>query len=592
MASDVNQDSASTAIDRAVPARAGLRRSLTAYWTVFVIFLGYVWARWAYRFRSARTAERLMRARHQKNARRIHRTVTRLQGLFIKVGQLISIMTNFLPEAFRRELETLQDRVPPHPYRDMERRIAEEFEGRRPHELFASFTQEPLAAASIGQVHRAKLADGTQVAVKIQYPEIERIVHTDLQTLYRIFIFLERFLPEHGLSTIYAEIRSMVLAELDFAKEAQNLEEIAGNFAGRQGVCFPRVLPDYSTRRVLTTTFEKGAKVSDLAAHEKSGISKTALAQHIIRAYCEQIFEHGLYHADPHPGNILVRLKSTAETAETETETSAEMESAVEVVFLDFGAVARISPAMRRGIAELVQGGIAHDTQAVLRALDQMGFISKSANPAIYEKIVDYFHQRFHEEIHVESLSFKDIKIDPKKGLENLADLKRMNISLRDLTQQFHVPKEWILLERTLLLLMGICTELDPNLNPMEVISPYLKNFVLGDKDPAAFVMDAAKELLLSTVALPGEIRRLLSQIESGRFEVQISNLEAHTETLYRLGHQCIYAGLAVAAGTLSVALYDRGFLPGSLWSAGAAGGLLVLLMGSLWRGRRKRRRG
>jgi predicted unusual protein kinase regulating ubiquinone biosynthesis (AarF/ABC1/UbiB family) len=549
---------------------------LRAYWIAVSILLGYVWAQWAYRFRRRSVARKLMTRRHRRNARRIHKAVTGLQGLFIKVGQLISIMTNFLPEEFRQELETLQDRVPPHPYTDIEARIREEFEGKRPDELFRSFDRDAIAAASIGQVHAAVLEDGTRVAVKVQYPDIERVVRRDLRTLRRIFGLLEVFLPDHGLENVYSEIRAMVMAELDFEQEARNIEQIADSFTDREGVAFPEVVPDFTTRSVLTTTFQQGVKSSDKIGLDAAGISKTELAKLIIKAYCQQIFEDGLYHADPHPGNLLARLDESGE--------------GLEVVFLDFGAVGRVSPAMRRGIAELVQGGIAHDTQAVLRALDSMGFIAKSADPKIYQQIVEFFHQRFHEEIRVESLSFKDIKIDPKKGLESLADLRRMDISLRDLSLQFHVPKEWILLERTLLLLMGLCTELDPDLNPMEVITPYLESFVLGDKDPATFVMDAAKELLLSAVALPGEVRRLLTRLEQGQLEVRFSNLDENVRLLYRLGHQAILAGLAVSAGALAFAFYDRGFERATTWSTGASAALLAWLGLSVFRNRKKRR--
>ena len=156
-------------------------------------------------------------------------------------------------------------------------------------------------------------------------------------------------------------------------------------------------------------------------------------------------------------------------------------------MFIDFGAVAEVSPKMRRGIVDLIQAGIARDTPRVVQAMKEMGFIARGADPAIFDKVIDFIHQKFQEEMQLESFSLKDVKFDPQKSLENLADLRRMDVSIRDLADHFHVPKEWILLERTVLLLMGLCTDLDPTLNPMQVIRPYLEEFVLGkDRDWSA----------------------------------------------------------------------------------------------------------
>jgi hypothetical protein len=202
-----------------------------------------------------------------------------------------------------------------------------------------------------------------------------------------------------------------------------------------------------------------------------AGVDRTALAERILGAYCRMIFEDGVYHADPHPGNLLVRCGPRADGPPT-------------IVFLDFGAVAEVSPKMRSGIIEFLQGAIHRDTGRIVRSMREMGFVARGADERVFDRVVEYFHGRFQEQISLDSLSLKDIKFDPQKGLENLADLRRMDISLRELSENFHIPKEIIVLERTLLLLMGLCTELDPTLNPMTVIRPYLERFVLGE-DPA-----------------------------------------------------------------------------------------------------------
>src|SRR5882724_2186286 len=260
---------------RQTAAMARPSRLLTAYLVTARVTLSYVTLALSRRFRSAESFQRATHEKHQRNARRIEAGIIRLRGLFIKVGQLISIMANFLPDAFREELRGLQDQVPPRPYEDIEARLREEFGGRAPSEVFAEFNAEPVASASIGQVHIARLQTGERVAVKVQYPDIEDIVRTDLRALRRIFGLLRWFMPDYGFDTIYREIREMVLAELDFRLEAAHIDR------------------------------RKAARIC-------------------VEAYCQQIFVDGLYHADPHPGNLL--LQPPAVEGEVPT-----------VVFLDFG---------------------------------------------------------------------------------------------------------------------------------------------------------------------------------------------------------------------------------------------------------------
>ncbi len=560
------------------PAR--LFRFFKAYWVTFRVVCSYLSVRFQSRFRSEDAIARLLSRKHIKNAQRIERAIIELQGLFIKVGQLISIMTNFLPAEFRDELEGLQDHVPPRPYPDIEKRIREEFEGRGPDELFATFEQWPVASASIGQVHVATLHNGQEVAVKVQYPDIEQIVKSDLRTLKRIFGIVGYFVRYQGLEDVYREIRSMIGDELDFRAEAANVGRVAANFVDRKDVSFPTVVEQRSTSRVLTTHFERGIKVSDLSGLERLGIDRGALARKIVESYCQQIFTDGVYHADPHPGNVLARR--------------CEHSGGPCIVFLDFGAVAQISPDMREGIVELLQGALSRDTQRIVRAMKQMGFIARHADDRVFDRVVEYFHERFQEEISLDSFNLKDIKFDPQKGLENLADLRRMDISIRELTESFHVPKEWILLERTLLLLMGLCTQLDPSMNPMTVIRPYLERFVLGDDgDWSTFVVDTTKDLFLTVTSLPGDMRKFMRTAQQGEMSMRVRNLDRSTKVMYRLGHQFLYAvacvtGIAVALVLEGRSEFDRAEY--AWWTTRIAGGLLAWSWWTTRRFVRKRR--
>ena len=211
---------------------------MRAYWTTFLVIGSYLWLGCARGSTPTRGSSTRCGSVHLRNARRIERTIIELQGLFIKVGQLISIMTNFLPEEFRRELEGLQDAVPPRPYPDIEARIREEL-GKPPDELFAQFERSRSRRRRSVRSTSRGCTTARKVAVKVQYPDIEEIVRRDLITLRRIFRIVEWFVPYQGLDELYREIRAIMIEELDYRAEADNTERIAANFEGRTDVALP-----------------------------------------------------------------------------------------------------------------------------------------------------------------------------------------------------------------------------------------------------------------------------------------------------------------------------------------------------------------
>jgi ubiquinone biosynthesis protein len=563
---------------------AGRSRLFVAYFVTAQVALSYFLLAVARRFRRAETIERLTLAKHRKNARRIENAILRLRGLFIKVGQLISIMANFLPDAFREELERLQDQVPARPYRDIEARIREEFGGRGPTEVFAEFSPEPVASASIGQVHRARLASGEWVAVKVQYPDIEEMVRIDLQALRRIFKVLRWFMPDYGFDTIYREISEMVVAELDFKREAAAIEKIAANFAGRKAknVRFPRVVAPCSTARVLTTEWIEGIKAAQLERLDSSNVDRRAAARACVEAYCEQIFVDGLYHADPHPGNLLIQPPPPGTTGPPA------------VVFLDFGAIGTVSEGMRRGMMSFLQGAITRDTMRIVSAMKEMGFISRRADPEVFDRVVQYFHDKLRGQVSVNGFSLKDIRFEADQTLGSLLDLRDMNVSLGELRDAFHIPKEWILLERTLLLLLGVCTTLDPEMNPTEVIEPYLERFLLGEKKQwSEVVVEATREMALAALSLPGDLQRFMDRALRGDLELRVRNLEENARLIYTGAQQLLWGMMSAASAALAVLFEGHGH-PGRAWAAGIASGLFAVFLLFAWlagRPRRSRRR-
>jgi len=545
-------------------------RFIRAYYTTFQVIFSYVWLAAKGRiFGQAYKRERVG-AIHKLNAHRVYVTILELQGLFIKVGQALSIMANFLPEAFRSELEGLQDQVPPRSFDEISARIEIEFE-KKVDVLFEDFQRAPLASASLGQVHEAKLKDGTRVAVKVQHKDIDQIVRLDLMTIRRIMMIVQWFVPVQGLDAYYHQIKGLLQKELDFELEANNIETIAKNFEKDARMIFPVPVRELSTKRVLTTTYVEGKKVADLSGIEAMGVDKKDVATRLVRAYCQMIFIDGFYHADPHPGNILVNKDG-------------------DLILLDFGAVAKLSPQMREGIPEFLEGVIRRDTDRLIKALRKMGFLSRTSDEAVSEKVIEYFHKRFQEEVKLESFNLKDVKIDPQRGFESLFDLRKMNVGLKELSGAFHIPRDWVLLERTIILLYGCCSLLDPELNPMGIIQPYMRDFVLGNRDFTQIAMETLRDMAMSAVTLPEDLRKYLIRATRGELEVRVRGVQEGARTGYSIGRQVIYTAIGIACGVAALQLHFRGEDVLARWLAYGAGGCGGILVLSSIFGRPKRR--
>ena len=548
---------------------AGARRFVRAYFVTFQVVASYLSIRFWGRVLGPEWLARSLARAHVRNARRAERAILELQGLFIKAGQVISVMTSFLPDEFRAGLEGLQDQVPPRPFGQIRARIEEDL-GGPPDRIFAELEVTPIASASIAQVHRARLHDGTPVAVKVQHHDLERLVAADLRTIRRILHIVQAFLPVGGLEAFYNELRQMIEREMDFTEEALAIERIARNFEDDDRVRFPRVHHELSSKHVLTSEFMEGCKIGDVAAIDRMGVDRRELARHVVTTYCQMIFVDGEYHADPHPGNLLVQPDGS-------------------VVFLDFGAVATLSPGMRRGITDFLAGVIKRDTGKIVAALRQMGFIAHSpGSEQVSERVIEHFHRRFQQEVRLESFNLQDIKFDPQLGFEGLMDLSRMDVGLRELTTAFHIPKEWVLLERTVLLLTGVCSMLDPKMNPTEVVRPYLEEFVLGkDRDWTELLLEAAKDTVISYLALPTEISRYLGKAVRGELEVRPRGLRRGFLLLYALGHQLMFTALGITASVGALVFYRDGHGVGALACLGAAGAFTLLALASMLLARR-----
>src|ERR1035437_6402134 len=281
-------------------------RFVNVVWLAAYVYAGYKGVQLWTRFVSDRNKAELYRRQDLRAAQALNRTAIRQEGLLIKACQFIATRADVLPDEWVSTLSGLHDRVPPRPFAMIRQQIEREL--RRPLEaVYAEFDPAPLASASLAQVHRARLHDGRRCAVKVQYPGIDGIVRADLRSMTIVLRWLAMVEGDFDYRILMREALKYIPMELDFDHEADNSETMRRNFAADSDVMVPEVYREFTTRRVLTMELAEAIKVTDVDALERAGISKHAVAQKLIEIFCDQVLRDGFFHADPHPGNILVQ---------------------------------------------------------------------------------------------------------------------------------------------------------------------------------------------------------------------------------------------------------------------------------------------
>lgn len=549
---------------------SGPRRVRKAYWTAAVVIFSYLWLNLKSKIFGETYYEKRILALHVRNAERVKTAILELNGLFIKIGQVLSILSNFLPEAFQKPLEELQDKIPPRPFDQVRERIEREL-GQPPEALFARFDETPLAAASIGQAHRARLHDGTEVVVKVQHADIEEIARIDLEIMRRLTVFISFFFHIKGMNYMYTQVRRMIEEELDFASEARYMTQIGANLKTEERIFVPEVHPSFSTGRVLTTTFYEGIKISELEQLKAWQLDRRDLASRLLRAYCKMLFHDGLYHADPHPGNILVQQDGG-------------------IVLLDFGATGQLSPAMRDGIPQLIEAAVKKDTPGMVDAFRAMGFIAEGREAGLMaEQMIAAMQDFLENEVQLEGLNFKDIKIKP---FDNSLFRLVQEIGFSGISGAVQVPKDWVLLNRMLTMLLGLCNALDPKLNPLDVVRPYAKDFVLGQRgDLITIVRKYMQSALVNALSLPDELRQTLQKARQGKLETLNPDVRDSARLIYLVIQQVLFAIMGIVAGGLGWWLRQNGDPSPARYAFVAAGICAFLMLRGMQKGERLWRR-
>lgn len=379
------------------------------------------------------------------SAQSIYDAAIELRGLILKGCQFIGSRADVLPPEYVTVLSRLQDRVPPKSF-PVVRRIVEAELGGELSETFEAFDEQPIASASLAQVHAARLRSGERVAVKVQYPEIEALVRTDLsslRTLFRAVGFLER---DFDLLPLIDELGQYVPLELDFENEGRNAETVSGYFEHRPDVLIPRIFWQHTTRRVLVMEFMDGIKITDLGGLRRAGIDAERVAELLVETFCEQILVRGVFHADPHPGNLLVQPSPAGPR----------------LVLLDFGLVKDLPPSFRKGVAAFAVSLLRGDADAMATALLDLGFETRDGSPDSLAQIARFMLEAA---IKVQERSFLDRDLAEEIG-RSLTDEIRANPIVR-------APSHVVLLGRVLGLLSGVNRSLETKVDLLRTVLPY-----------------------------------------------------------------------------------------------------------------------
>ena len=414
------------------------RRSSRVSRMAALIFLGYRWRAWRDRQLSNEEAQRRLSDYHRRSAQQILATATELRGLLIKVGQLIGARADIFPDEYVEVLSQLHDTVPPQPFSVIRRAIEGELHCPI-EEVFAELSPVPIAAASLAQVHRGRLLDGRDVAVKVQYPDIEEIVRVDLQNVRMLGRVGTRVLRDFDLMPIVEELATNIPLELDFINEGHNAEAAARNFAEQDDIIVPKIYWEHTTRRLLIMEFVEGIKITDFGGLDAAGIDRQAVARLLAESYVRQIFAHGFFHADPHPGNLFIQ-------------------PGPKLVIVDFGLAKQLEPRFLQGFVRLITSLLTEDRANLAQAFRDLGFRTRHADDSVFDALGEALITRFER-----NGEFNRDRALLMEFQNRLMRILRENPVVR-------VPGEFLYIGRVIGLLGGLGAQLGSEVNILDVL--------------------------------------------------------------------------------------------------------------------------
>jgi ubiquinone biosynthesis protein len=450
---------------------------------------------------------------------RVRLAIEELGAAFIKLGQFLSTRADLLPPEYQTELARLQDSAPPFDSESACERIEAEL-GRPVTEIFASFDSDPMAAASIGQAHAARLRDGTEVVVKVRRPGVARQVEEDLEILQNLASAMTRrwkFAAVYDVAGLAQEFAQTLRVELNYLQEARNAETFAKNFARDPNVHIPRVFWDLTTSRVLTLERIRGIKISDLGSLEQNGIDRRMLARRGTQVILKMIFDDGFFHADLHPGNFFIEPDGR-------------------FGLIDFGMVSRLDDRSQEQLASLVLSLTNEDYDQLVGALMEMGVTSSRVDRRRLRRDLEHLIAPYY------GRPLGELNLTPM--INDALEIVRRH--------QMHLPSNLALLLKTIIVAEGLGARLDPDYRILTVIAPYANELLMKLYSPSRWsrkMKRAGLDIAWLSAEAPQQLRRLMGEIERSGFQfgMRPESFEPLIVRLERLANRIVLGILAAA---------------------------------------------
>jgi ubiquinone biosynthesis protein len=492
----------------------------------------------------------------QDVGKRLRYTLQELGPTFVKLGQIASSRRDLVPAEIIHELEKLQEHVQAVPFSTI-RMIVEAELGDTLDNLFDSFNEEPLAAASIGQVHVAKLPSGEEVAVKVQRPNIKQTVETDLEILYEIARFLEEntvWAKTYHIKEIIKEFSESLRDELDYKVEGRSADRVAKQFKEQPSIQIPKIHWDFSTAKILTMELVTGIRVNDIKQLDDGGYDRKLIAERVVDALFFQVLEKGFFHGDPHPGNVYILPGNR-------------------ICFLDFGMMGRINDRLKFHFASLIINLQQGDTKGMMKVFSDMDLLNEDTNKSDFQQDLDDLIEAYYE------VSLYDVSLG---GIIN----ELFEVAFR---HKIQIPTEITILGKSILTLESTVSLLDPDFSVMKAVEPFGKKLILERYHPRTVLLNSWRDVVENAeilLHLPKDIKKITSTVGKGklRLDINVQQLQTILGRLDRISNRLSFSIILLAFSILMVGLIIGSAIAGQtnlLWSFPIieAGSIIATLM-------------
>lgn len=500
---------------------------------------------------------------------RMRHVLEELGPTFVKLGQIASLRADVFPSGLIEQLTRLQDDVPKIPFAEVKSTIEGRF-GCALTDVYVEFDEDPVGSASIGQVHRAKLKSGEEVAVKVQRPGISAMIQVDLEILMDVARMAERrfdWARHYALTDVVEELRHTLMTELDYSIEGRNADKLRKIHKDDAEIRVPQVYWDWTNAQVLTMEYVRGIKLTNRKVLAEAGYDAKIIGERVANAVFSQMLMHGFFHADPHPGNLAVLPNH-------------------EILFMDFGMMGTLTGDMKRYLSSLIVGLMRRDSDAIIRTLYRMNVVPADIDELKFRRDVDGIREKYYD------MPFQEIKLGDAVG-----DL--FSVAYR---HRIKIPSDLTLVGKTLMTVEGVIESLDPHFRILNVAEPFGRKLLLDRLNPkriSKMTLNNTLDLWDMLNEFPKQVRSVMTEVAQGRFRVhlELSEVSRLVDQLVHIGNRVSFSILLLAFSIFMAGLLIASALaksPSALWAApltdiGAGVGivLLFMLIFSIWRSNR-----